>query len=253
MTWNIRGDLGFDWRCDLERDVSLIRSHAPDVMALQEVDSRRSSRAGFSSPAFEFLVEALGTHSAEARLIAAPDGDYGHVVISRWPIISKTLHDISIDGREPRAAIEVTIETPQGPLHLIAAHLGLSVKERRHQSKELERLSRSAPAPSIVLGDFNDWIWRGSVTEALARTMPGRTHFKTFPAWLPVFGLDRIYVNPSAILKQSWTVRGAWRSSDHLPVIADLDLRNHSPVAANRAFESKAQGQPDFRRDSCRT
>jgi endonuclease/exonuclease/phosphatase family metal-dependent hydrolase len=224
MTWNIHGGLGSDWRWDLPRIVEVIQRHAPDIVALQEVDSRRTARAKFASPAFEYLAEAIGTHIAEARLITAPDGDYGHVLISKWPFVKKVLHDISFAGREPRATIEAWVNTPDGPLHILAAHLGLRTTERQYQLLTLERLCLENHSPSVLLGDFNDWIWRGKVQEHLSRLMPARSLVKTFPAFAPAFAIDRIYVRPATALLRSWTDRGAWRASDHLPVIADIRL-----------------------------
>jgi endonuclease/exonuclease/phosphatase family metal-dependent hydrolase len=42
MTWNIHGGVGPDGHRDLGRVVELVRRHSPDVVALQEVDSRRA-------------------------------------------------------------------------------------------------------------------------------------------------------------------------------------------------------------------
>jgi endonuclease/exonuclease/phosphatase family metal-dependent hydrolase len=222
MTWNIHGGFGSDWRWDLKRIVEVVARHAPDVVALQEVDSRRTTRAKFGIPAFEYLADAIGTHIAEARLITAPDGEYGHVVISKWPFVKKALHDISFGSREPRAAIEALVETPEGPVHILAAHLGLKIRERQHQLLALEQLCPTDNAPSVLLGDFNDWVWRGKVQRHLARLMPARSQVRTFPSFAPTFAIDRIYVRPASALLRSWTDRGAWRASDHLPVIAEI-------------------------------
>jgi endonuclease/exonuclease/phosphatase family metal-dependent hydrolase len=222
MTWNIHGGVGSDRCCDLDRIIALAQRHDPDIIALQEVDSRRVSSN--PEPAFEALANALGEHVAEARLVTAPDGDYGHAVISRWPLSDVVRHDVSVRRREPRAAIEATIATPFGALHVVAAHLGLGFAERRRQAKHLADVARSGPARAILLGDFNDWTNRGSVQRTLKDLMPGRTDHKTFPARLPLLALDRIYVRPAELLVRSWTDAAARAASDHLPVIADLDL-----------------------------
>jgi endonuclease/exonuclease/phosphatase family metal-dependent hydrolase len=224
MTWNIHGGLGSDWRFDLKRIVRIVERHDPDIVALQEVDSRRTARAKFVSPAFEYLAAAIGTHAAEARIITAPDGDYGHVLLSRWPLSRQRLHDISFERRERRAAIEAVAETPAGPLHILAAHLGLRIRERQHQLLTLERLCTTECAASVLLGDFNDWVWRGKVQRQLSRLMPARSWVKSYPSPAPVFAIDRIYVRPAETLIGSWTDRSAWRASDHLPVIAELKL-----------------------------
>jgi endonuclease/exonuclease/phosphatase family metal-dependent hydrolase len=164
-------------------------------------------------------------------VITAADGDYGHAVISRWPMHDTIHHDVSLEGREPRAAIETNVETPFGRLHVVAAHLGLSFKERRHQAAHLVEIANRSPERSVVIGDFNDWVWRGSVQRALATCMAERTHHKTFPAWRPVFALDRVYCRPATILVRSWTDPSARQTSDHLPVIADLELESESASA----------------------
>jgi endonuclease/exonuclease/phosphatase family metal-dependent hydrolase len=227
MTWNIHGGGASRRDRDLSRIVSLVDGHHPDIVALQEVDSRPVvSRLGVRTvgSAFEFLAGALGRHAADARLITAPDGDCGHALISRWPLRETTRHDVSLAGREPRAAIETTVETPFGALHVVAAHLGLSFRERRHQAALLVDVARRGIEHTVVLGDYNDWIWRGSVQRALAECMEDRTHLKTFPAKLPLFALDRVYCRPATILVRSWTDKAARHASDHLPVIADLLL-----------------------------
>jgi endonuclease/exonuclease/phosphatase family metal-dependent hydrolase len=220
LTWNIHGGVGPDRSFNLGRVISLVQRYSPDIVALQEVDSR----GGIPNRGlvFEQLAAALGPHSAEARLIVAADGDYGHVLMSRWPLSDTVRHDISLERRERRAAIETTASTPYGPLHLIAAHLGLRFRERQHQARLLRSLVDAAPARTVVLGDFNDWFFRGSVQKTLAMAMPARTHHKTFPAWRPILALDRIYCRPASLLANSWTDPAGRIASDHLPVIADL-------------------------------
>lgn len=219
LTWNIHSGIGSDSAYDLARVVELIRRHDPDIIALQEVDSR--GRSGTDLP-LPFLKEALGEHAAEARTIVAPDGHYGHVVISRWPMAGIKIHDLSILKREPRCAIEMTVQTPSGPLHLVSTHLGLGIFERKRQARLLATLASRGGEPSVILGDFNDWFQRGSVRRALARVMPARTMHKTFPARWPLLMLDRIYCKPYSALTRSWTDSLARGISDHLPVLADI-------------------------------
>jgi endonuclease/exonuclease/phosphatase family metal-dependent hydrolase len=69
-------------------------------------------------------------------------------------------------------------------------------------------------------GDFNDWMWPGSVQNVLARHLPGRTPYRTFPAAFPVLKLDRIYCRPAAALVRSWIDHAGRAVSDHLPIIA---------------------------------
>jgi endonuclease/exonuclease/phosphatase family metal-dependent hydrolase len=223
MTWNIHGAYGRNPRFDLERVIGFIERHAPDVIALQEIDSRRPRAAGLSDP-FEALQTALGRHGVGAKTIATADGEYGQALISRWPIRDVEIHDISYQEREPRRAIRCEVMAPFGSLRVIATHLGLSMGERRGQSRTLLGLIGHAPMTTVVLGDFNDWFWVGSVRKVLAAKLPGRSRLRTFPSLCPMFRFDRIYCSPAWALEKAWTDRAARMLSDHLPVIAEVRL-----------------------------
>jgi endonuclease/exonuclease/phosphatase family metal-dependent hydrolase len=191
LTWNIHRGVGRDGRYDLRPIVALVRRHDPDIVALQEIDSR-GRVDDRQAPPLAFLTQSLGSHVAEARTIEAPDGHYGHALISRWPLAPPILHDLSVRRHEPRFAIETTAATASGPVHLAAVHLGLRIGERRWQAA------------------------------TLAAALPARTFHRTYPARRPLLMLDRIYCRPPSALLRSWTDPAARRLSDHLPVIAEI-------------------------------
>lgn len=146
------------------------------------------------------MQDALGSHGVGARAISTADGDYGQMLISRWPLEATEVHDISDPEREPRRVIKAEIAAPQGPLRVIATHLGLAVGERRGQARRLLEIADATQATTIVMGDFNDWFWPGSVRKALSWQFPGRTRCRTFPSRFPLFRLDRIYCRPARTL-----------------------------------------------------
>ncbi len=221
-TWNIHGGVGPDGQFDLARVVELLRRAEPDIIALQEVDARRAKPD--DEPPFSFLKNALGAHGAEARSIVSPDGDYGQLVISRWPLSRTKIHDISVERNEPRRMIDVDVASPHGVVRFIATHLGLSFRERRRQTAALVALA-SQPAEVVVMaGDFNDWIWRGSVHKAVHSVLPGRTWIRTFPARFPLIRLDRIACRPANAIRRAWTEPAASAISDHLPVFAEIEI-----------------------------
>jgi endonuclease/exonuclease/phosphatase family metal-dependent hydrolase len=226
MSWNIHSGIGQDGRFDLDRILAVISRHAPDILAVQEVESR--DRGNRPSP-FVLLQghlerDGVPGHAIPAETMRAADGAYGHMLLSRWPLRRGRLHDLSVAGFEPRSAIEACVATPAGPLHVLSTHLGLAWKERMQQAQRLAMLVRAMPDPVMVLGDFNDWSWRGPVWKALSPLLPGRTAHRTFPARCPVLGLDRIYCRPAGLLGRSHRDVQARRASDHLPVIAELHL-----------------------------
>jgi endonuclease/exonuclease/phosphatase family metal-dependent hydrolase len=221
MTWNIHGALGRNPRFDLTRVVELIRRWDPDIVALQEVDSRRAL-AGAANP-FEFLVGAVGQYGIGAKSLSTTDGEYGQMLISRFPIAAHEVRDISFPEREPRRAIRAEVQTPLGKITVIATHLGLSVRERRGQARVLTELA-AGEGPTVLAGDFNDWFWPGSVRTVLSRVLNERTRYRTFPSRFPLFRFDRIYCRPRETLLRSFVDRQARELSDHLPVIADVRL-----------------------------
>lgn len=220
MTWNIHGAFGRNPRFDLDRVIALVKSHAPDIVALQEIDSR-SVRAHVGNP-FDVLQAALGSHGIGAKTVVTADGEYGQALISRWPLENTEIQDLSFPEREPRRAICTDVATPFGPLRVIATHLGLTLRERRSQAIALLKMLGRLDRPTVALGDFNDWLWAGSVRRSLGRALPGFSRHRTFPARLPVFELDRIYLSPASALIGTCTDHRARELSDHLPVIADI-------------------------------
>ena len=80
------------------------------------------------------------------------------------------------------------------------------------------------PLTTVVMGDFNDWFWVGSVRKLLAARLPARSRLRTFPSVCPTFRFDRIYFSPASALINVHSDRNAREISDHLPVIADINL-----------------------------
>lgn len=220
MTWNIHGALGRNPRFDLARVVALVKRHAPDIVALQEIDSRRARTAAVGDP-FDLLQLALGSYGIRAHSVLTADGAYGQALISRWPLSNTEIHDLSYPEREPRRAICVDVDAPAGPIRVVATHLGLSFRERRSQAVTLLKMLGAVPTATVALGDFNDWMWAGTVRRRLGRVLPAYTRHATFPSGWPMFQLDRIYLAGAALLS-SRTDRQARTISDHLPVIADM-------------------------------
>ncbi|MDF0581381.1 endonuclease/exonuclease/phosphatase family protein [Bradyrhizobium yuanmingense] len=218
MTWNVHGTFNLNPKFDLEGVCSILRKWAPDVVALQEVDSRSRSDDPFGK-----LASVIGDHRVHAKSIVTEDGDYGQMLLSRFPFCSvPEIVDVSYREREPRRAIATDLLTPAGDVRVVATHLGLSIHERHAQAQSLVSLVK--PARTVVLGDFNDWFWVRSVRRVLAQVCPNRTRLRTFPSRLPLMRLDRIYASGDSRIGRAWTDEAATAYSDHLPVIADIEI-----------------------------
>lgn len=222
VTWNVHACVGGDGRFDPDRIVSIVRGLSPDIIALQEVESRRFGTGGCD--AFTFFRERVGGHAAEARTITTEEGDYGHMVLSRWPLRQARAHDISVAGREPRGIVEVEALSPFGPIRVIGAHFGLRRRERRLQTATLRAIvDPESDGAAIVAGDFNELRRRSATHRALSPHFQGTTIFATFPSWRPLVPLDRIWCRPPLRVLRSHVLRSARSASDHLPLIADLE------------------------------
>ena len=125
----------------------------------------------------------------------------------------------------------------------------MSIHERRAQTEKLIAIAGDEPVPTIMMGDFNDWFWVGSVRKALSRELPGRTRFRTFPSICPLLRLDRIYCRPRGAFVDCYTDRSARAISDHLPVTIMMgDFNDWCWVGSMRKAQSRQlPGRTHFR------
>jgi endonuclease/exonuclease/phosphatase family metal-dependent hydrolase len=76
------------------------------------------------------------------------------------------------------------------------------------------------------MGDLNEWRPWGGALRRLHAYFGTQTSLRTFPSRHPRVPLDRIWVRPVAAVKRLHVQHGhhtRW-ASDHLPLVADLDL-----------------------------
>jgi endonuclease/exonuclease/phosphatase family metal-dependent hydrolase len=225
-TYNVRRCIGADRRHDPDRVAAVLAELDADIVALQELSTRTSGEGAVDQVAH--LAAACGLEAVPGPIIQHARGSFGNALLTRFSPASVDHLDLSVPGCEPRAALDVTLETPTlAPLRVVATHLGLSVRERRRQVPRLVAyLERVADSPLVVLGDMNEW--RPGRTE-LSRldALMGRTRRRrTFPATRPLLALDRIWVRPAAALEELGVHRSqrARIASDHLPVRGVLRL-----------------------------
>ncbi len=224
LTWNVHGCVGRDGVCDPGRIASVLAEVDPDISALQEIDARRDIPD--VDDVFGFFSERLGWTTLKAKTLADERGHYGHVLMSRWPVYPLGVEDISVRGREPRQALVASIDGPEGPIGVVAAHLGLLPGERRRQLARLRRiLSGLGCGPVIALGDFNDVRARGVSERRLCPPLERAPAVPTFPAALPLLPLDRIWCSRPLEILRVRALRHVQDLSDHLPLLAEVAAR----------------------------
>lgn len=245
LTWNIhKGIGGVDRRYRLDRIVEVLRGYSPDLALLQEV-ADDLPRSRFHDQA-EMLSDSLGMrHYAFHPEHRFRIGGYGNAILSRWPLYRVHHVDLTIGTRKKRGVLQararVRFDRTSRTIVIHNLHLGLAGSER---GRQLERFLSCQPfrhlherTPVVVGGDLNDlWGTLGPkflVPHGFERAGPLAN---TFPAALPVRPLDAVFVRGDlrSILCQPSRSNLARQASDHLPVIADLEL------SADRARRSQS-------------
>lgn len=238
MTYNVHGCVGTDFRRDLSRVARVIQTCRPDVVALQELDARRSRSAGVHQPLA--LAEALGMHVDFSAARECDGGHYGNAVLSRYPLERVRVSGLPSlsDQSEGRAMQWARVSAPQGAVNVLNTHFGLDVRERTLQVEALlaRDMVESAveDGATVLCGDFNAHQ-RSAVYKRLAASLKDAQQSRaarfrpagSFPSFLPFIRIDHVFVSPS-IEVQRWQVCSSWRArfaSDHLPIVVDLQLR----------------------------
>lgn len=238
-TYNIhKGFSHFNRRVVLHELRDRLRELDADIVFLQEVQGEHASHAeryhNYPDGAqHEFIAEDIWLHSAYGKNSVYEAGHHGNAILSRFPIVQSLNTDVSAHRFESRGLLHCAIEIDeQQAIHCLCAHFGLFAKGRRMQTDALiEYVRNEIPpdAPLIIAGDFNDW--RNQLSHALASELQVHDVFhlhggklaRSFPARLPLFRLDRIYVRGFSVLHSDVHVGGAWqRLSDHAALSTKL-------------------------------
>jgi endonuclease/exonuclease/phosphatase family metal-dependent hydrolase len=163
-------------------------------------------------------------------------GGYGNLILSRWPLFDIHHVDLTIGTRKKRGGLQarcrVRFEKQTRTVILHNMHLGLAGTER---GRQLERFLSSHPfrglhdrTPVVLGGDLNDlWGTLGPRFLGPAGFSRAGRLVNTFPAWLPMRPLDGLFIRGDLAWRACapCTSKLARQASDHLPLIADLDLR----------------------------
>jgi endonuclease/exonuclease/phosphatase family metal-dependent hydrolase len=225
-SYNVHRCVGRDGQRDVARVARVIERLDADIIALQEVELQPGQGGG------SFQTDVLG-HLVGLRAVSDPtvlrgEGHVGNAVLTRLPVRAVRRLDLTYRRREPRAALDVELDASGTKVRVIATHLGLSPRERRHQVQRiLDVVSPSADdGVTLLLGDINEWLVSGRPLRWLHQRFGRCRSRRTFPAWFPLFALDRIWVHPKSALScfEAPVTPESRVASDHLPVRAELTL-----------------------------
>lgn len=228
-SYNVHKCVGVDGRFDPDRIAQVIREIAPDLLALQEADTRFGERRGLLDLAW--MERETGLVPVPVAGVAKAHGWHGNVLFIREGVV-RDVHQLKLPGLEPRGALMTELELRDGsPLRVIAAHLGLLNRSRQQQARMiLDILSAREEQPTLLMGDLNEWRLgdRSSLNSlgAIFRGMPPAV--PSFPSRLPVLALDRIMSNRPGLVEEVRVHDTALArvASDHLPIKAVLKAQS---------------------------
>lgn len=237
MTYNIQYGGGGS---NLPAVTSAIRAMNADIIALQEVDVRWSSRSEFADQA-ALIARELGMHVRFAPIydipdtgVARPARQFGVAVLSRHPVLRfsnhpQTRHSTQEPDAPPRpqpGLLEVIIDVHGQHVRVFNTHLDYRPDPavRRRQVAEMLDVIGIWHGPVIVFGDLNAEPAAPELQPLFARLRdawprvgdPGWTMSSTAPT-------KRIdYVLVSDDIRVTRAVVPVTTASDHRPVLADL-------------------------------
>ncbi len=237
MTYNVHGCVGTDRRLDVARIARVIEACEADVVALQELDVQRPRSGGFDQP--RLLATKLNMTLEFGSSRFCDGGHYGNAVLSRHPLEKVRTSNLPQLQQhwEPRSLQWVKVHAPTGSLNVLNTHLGLDRHERLMQAAMI--LGRDfiddacKTGATVLCGDFNA-LPRSAVYRRLTSTLRDaqligpkrRTAAATFPSLFPFMRIDHLLVSAQLEVRSCRVLR-SWRArvaSDHLPIIADLEL-----------------------------
>lgn len=235
-TYNVHACVGRDGRHDPERVAAVIGELNADIVALQEFTYPASVALETREPVVLTMLDrytcALGPTRNRTKHTVTEC--FGNALLTRHRIVEVHRIDLSMERREPRGALAATIDVGGTVLHVLATHLGLRIHERRFQVRQIvEYLDAVRDTFVIVLGDFNDWLPGRSAAHVLDRRLGRHPRPATFPVAWPIVALDRIWVQPRGALRRIsvHATAAARLASDHLPVLAEIDVSASSHTA----------------------
>jgi endonuclease/exonuclease/phosphatase family metal-dependent hydrolase len=221
-TYNIHGAVGTDGRFSPARIAGVLSALNADIVALQEVPL-----GGEHWPnVLHQLEHWLPLVGVEGYTFSVGQRRFGNAILTRYPIVETRRINLSVAPREPRGALDADIHCEGRRMRVIATHLGLCASERTQQVGRLLEAFDSEQIPVILMGDVNEWFVCGRSLRTLVshfRSVPAPA---TFPSRWPVFALDRIWIRPRhQLLKVAvYSEAQARRASDHLPLVANIQL-----------------------------
>lgn len=217
---------------DINATAKVILDANPDVVFLQEVD-KNTGRNNFNGDQAKELAKLVQMNYAFYSAAPVGRGLYGVAILSKYPLKSIKKYMLSKESAttEQRVLGTALVDLPGKDSMLLAVtHLQHnSASNRMQQVKDIVSTLGTFKERIIIGGDFNELesateffnVFDGSFT----RTCKGVNCPPTFSAQLPKSVIDYLAYKPSSAFSvKNHQVISEYYASDHLPVMAELNL-----------------------------
>ena len=239
LTFNIHK--GLNWKNNKLTVNSLklaLKKLNPDIVFLQEIvgENKKLEKkmSDWVPNQIEYLTEGIWQDSVYSHHALFNNKNHGNAILSKYPIKSFEVENITLNPLEKRAILFTEIELPHVNIHCYCTHLNLLHRDRVRQYRFIsEYIRKKTPkeTPIAFAGDFNDWNQKAStnlfdIPDFHDAYKVIHDHYaKTFPSFYPFFKLDRIYTKGINIKEAKVLSTRPWNGlSDHLPILIHADL-----------------------------
>ena len=229
MTYNIRNAKGMDGVCNFQRIANVISNEAPDVVAIQELDSM-TTRSGQKFVLNE-IAERTQMHASYAPAISFQGGKYGIGILSRKKPLG--IHSYPLPGREEARMLMVA---EFEDYFFACTHLSLTEEDRLASLDIIKKSVGKSDKPYFLAGDLNDKP-DSKFIKALQQDFQILTNLKkpTFPATEPTETIDYIAAwkhRTNNFANLSAQVHEEPLASDHRPLTVQL----RTAIKADKIF-----------------
>ena len=219
MSYNVRNAKGMDNVRDYSRVAKVILEAAPDVVAVQELDSM-TNRSGRKHVLGE-IAKLVNMHAEYFPAISFDGGKYGIGILSKEQPLE--VKGYPLPGREEERALLVA---DFNDYMFACTHLSLTEADRMTSLEIIGKIAQTSKKPFYLAGDLNA-VPGSPFIEGLQKNFRilNKVGEKTFPAPLPDRTLDYIAVWKGTAPKLdvvSSEVVDEPLASDHRPVTVVL-------------------------------
>ena len=221
MSYNIRNAKGMDNVRNVQRIVNVINNEAPDVVAVQELDSM-TTRSNQTFVLAE-VAERTQMHASYTPAIDFQGGKYGIGILSKDKPLD--IQTYPLPGREEKRMLMVA---EFKDYFFACTHLSLTEEDRLTSLKIIKNSVKSNQKPFFLAGDLNDTP-NSKFIQALQEDFLILTNTKkpTYPAPEPKETIDYIAAwkgNTDNFANLSAQVVEEPLASDHRPLTVQLRM-----------------------------